>query len=261
MRRLAALAAALVLAAPAAAGFVAATPVERVDYWQKRQADIERTLAETPDLSDVRLVFVGDSITDFWLLGENPWFRGVRNGRAVWDESFATGANRALNLGVSGDRIEHVLFRLQPRADGGRGQLDRPDLQPEFVLLMLGINNSFQTEEPAADSIAAGLEATVAAIRARKPGARLVLQSLLSTSDPAKNRDIVAPVNARLAALAERDPKQLLWLDLTPAFTDAAGGQRADLFYDGLHPNEAGYRAWRDRLLPLLETARAAVRR
>ena len=45
MRCLALAFAVLAAAAPAAAGFVAATPVERVDYWQQRQADIERTLA------------------------------------------------------------------------------------------------------------------------------------------------------------------------------------------------------------------------
>ena len=29
------------------------------------------------------------------------------------------------------------------------------------------------------------------------------------------------------------------------------------LFTDGLHPNEAGYRVWRDRLLPFLDEQRA----
>jgi lysophospholipase L1-like esterase len=213
-------------------------------------------MAEAPDLSGYRLLFLGDSITDFWLLGDNPWMKGVKNGRAVWDESFADGANKALNIGISGDRIEHVLFRILPRAEGGGGQLDRADLSPEFVVLMLGINNSYDAEEPAADSIFEGVKATVATIRARKPGSRIVLQSLLPTSDAVKNREIVAPVNARLAALAAESGGRVLWLDLAPAFTDVDGRQRADLFYDGLHPNEAGYRLWRDRLAPFLDQAR-----
>jgi hypothetical protein len=40
------------------------------------------------------------------------------------------------------------------------------------------------------------------ALHARKPGARLLLQSILPTSEPARDREVVLPVNARLAALA-----------------------------------------------------------
>jgi lysophospholipase L1-like esterase len=231
-------------------------PFERVDYWQQRQKTIATTLAEAPDLSGYRLLFLGDSITDFWLLGDNPWMKGARNGRAIWDESFAEGRNKALNIGVSGDRIEHVLFRIEPRAKGGGGQLDRPDLKPEFVVLMLGINNSYDAEEPAADSIFEGVKAVVAAIRARKPESRIVLQSLLPTADAGKNSEIVAPVNARLAALAAGSGGHVLWLNLVSDFTDSGGGQRTELFIDGLHPNEAGYRLWRDRLVPFLAQAR-----
>jgi len=246
--------------APAREPFISTKPTERLDYWQKRQATIAQTLAETPDLSPYKLLFLGDSITDFWLLGDNPWFKGQRNGRAIWDESFTKAPNQALNFGISGDRIEHVLFRIQPKAAGGNGQLDRPDLNPEFIILMLGVNNSYDAEDSAADSINEGVKATVEALRALKPKSRIILQSLLPTSDPAKNREIVAPVNAALAKLATTPPLagHVLWLNLTPAFETPAGQQRTDLFYDGLHPNEAGYRTWRDQLLPFIEAARAA---
>jgi lysophospholipase L1-like esterase len=38
---------------------------------------------------------------------------------------------------------------------------------------------------------------------------------------------------------------------------NAQGQQDPRLFVDGLHPSEAGYRVWRDRLLPALAAARA----
>ena len=50
------------------------------------------------------------------------------------------------------------------------------------------------------------------------------------------------------------------WLDLYPAFLNAQGQQDARLFVDGLHPSEAGYRVWRDRLLPALSAARMPAR-
>ena len=235
-----------------AAPFVAETPVARVDYWQKRAADITGQLTKSKDLAAYKIVFVGDSITDFWHLDANPWFPGKFCGRSVWDESFGPGvpSRMALNLGVSGDRIEHVLHRLLPTAQGGEGWLDRPELQPERVFVMLGINNSFDAETPADVSITKGVEAVIARIRERKPGAQIVVESLLPTDDAAKNRDLVQPVNAALRDFAQS--RGMRFLDLYPAFVDGQGAQRRELFNDSLHPSRDGYRVWRDRLLAFL---------
>ena len=245
-------------AAQTTASFVAETPVARVDYWQKRASDIAHDLAQSPDLSSIRVVFIGDSITDFWHLDANPWSPGKFCGQSVWNQGFGAGlpANAALNLGVSGDRIEHVLHRLLPAAQGGEGWLDRPDLQPARVFLMLGINNSFDAETPAVDSITRGVQAVIARIHERKPHTQIVLQSLLPTDDDAKNRALVLPANARLRAFAEATPG-VRYLDLYPAFVDTSGTQRRDLFNDGLHPSRDGYRVWHDRLTAFLGSAAA----
>lgn len=251
---LAAMISLLAIANAPAQRFVAETPIARVDYWQKRAADIERQLKTAPSLKAVRLVFIGDSITDFWHFDANPWFPGKYCGRAIWDETFSgtDPALTAINLGVSGDRIEHVLHRLQPKRDGGEGWLDRADLQPERIFLMLGINNSFDAEQPATTSIVRGVEATVARIRERKPRAEIIIQSLLPTDDDTKNRDLVIPINAALRDFAG-EGKSLRYLDLYPAFVDQAGSRRPDLFNDGLHPSRDGYRVWRDALVALLK--------
>jgi len=109
-----------------AADFASAKPAARVEYWQQRQATIQAQVADSTNLSAVRLVFVGDSITDFWLLGDDPWIPGRFHGRSVWEESFGgpVTENKSLNIGISGDRTEHLLDRLLPQADGGLGQLD-----------------------------------------------------------------------------------------------------------------------------------------
>jgi hypothetical protein len=49
------------------------------------------------------------------------------------------------------------------------------------------------------------------------------------------------------------------WLDLYPAFLDAQGKQDPRLFVDGLHPREAGYRVWRDRLIQAKAAARTSA--
>lgn len=244
-----------------AADFASTQPIARVEYWQQRQATIDTELTDAARLRAVRLVFVGDSITDFWLMGDDPWFPGRWHGRRVWDTAFAGTApeNLALNIAISGDRTEHLLHRILPKAQGGRGQLDAEALAPEFFVLMVGINNSYAAEPPVADSVTAGVLAVMRALHARKPGARLLLQSILPTSEPARDAEVVRPVNARLAALAASPEFApfTVWLDLYPAFLDAKGQQDPRLFVDGLHPSEAGYRVWRDRLLPALGAARA----
>lgn len=246
-----------------AEGFISAQPRPRVEYWQERVAQIEDELRNRKDLAAVKLVFIGDSITDFWLMDANLWVKGPHSGRKVWDQAF-TGdppENLAINLGVSGDRIEHVLHRLLPRAAGGLGHLDAPALDPDFIVLMLGINNTWAAEEPVVDNILAGLRATLDAVHARKPRARILLQSILPTSDPAKNRDVVVPANARLRALAQSGPYRdfTVFLDLYPSFVDAQGVQVAEYFYDGLHPATTGYEVWRRRLEEGLKAARVAA--
>lgn len=247
--------------AAGAQNFQSAKPAARVEYWQKREAEIASFLETSKTLPAVRLVFLGDSITDFWLMKEDIWVRGQYHGGDIWAESFAgkDPANLALNMGISGDRTEHILYRLLPRAAGGLGELDSPALQPDYVILMAGINNSWAPEDPASDSIYEGVKAILAAVHDRKPGARVILQSLLPTNDEAKNRDVVRPVNARLAALAASGPYAgwVRYLDLYPAFVDASGKQIAGDFNEGLHPSAAGYRVWRDRLVPFLAKDRA----
>lgn len=240
--------------------FNSTRPAVRIEYWQKRLGEIEQRLAAPESLAPVRLVFLGDSITDFWTMAENPWFPGAVGGRAVWNESFAgrNPLNRSLNLGISGDRTEHVLYRILPKAEGGLGELDRSDLDPDVIILLIGINNSWDAEMPVVDSVLGGIRAVTAAVHARKPGALIVLQSLLPTNEPARNAQVVLPVNAGLADFAAEDPQtgHVRFLDLYPAFVDENGGQNRAFFMDGVHPNESGYRAWRDRLVPFLASIR-----
>ena len=242
--------------------FVSSQPAPRIEHWQKRQADINTYLNQSNNLGLVKLLFVGDSITDFWLFDDNPWVSGQKYGRKIWDQTFATPGteNYAFNIGISGDRLEHVLYRIQPKSEGGLGQLDAPALKPEFIIVMLGINNSWAVEQPVAESIYQGILANLRSLHARKPNSQIVLQSLLPTNDTTKNKEIVGVVNQRLQNLVrtEEFSKFTTFLNLYPLFTDANGQQISGFFTDGLHPNDSGYKIWRDRLIDFLKQARVA---
>lgn len=247
-------------AAQAPVSFNSTQPTPRIEYWQRRLNQIEARLSDPESLSQVRLVFIGDSITDFWTLGDNPWFPGATGGQAVWKETFEGGDQDilGLNLGISGDRTEHVLQRILPRTQGGLGELDRPDLDPDAIVLLIGINNSWDAEAPAVSSIFEGIRAVVAAVHARKPRALIVLQSLLPTNETERNAQVVVPVNAALAAFASENAQSayVRYLDLYPSFLDRDGRQNRAFFMDGVHPNESGYRNWRDHLVPFLVEVR-----
>lgn len=241
--------------------FRSTKPTARVEHFQKRQQEINLFLQNSNDLNEVKLLFIGDSITDFWLFDDNPWVSGQKYGRKIWNESFNVKGDKnfSFNMGISGDRLEHVLYRILPRSQGGLGQLDSNELNPEFIILMLGINNSWAVESPVAESVYQGILANLRALRALKPKSRIVLQSLLPTNNASKNKELVLIVNQRLQALVATPEfsKFVVFLNLYPYYMDADGRQIATYFADGLHPNDQGYTVWRDKLLEFLTKVRA----
>ena len=72
-------------------------------------------------------------------------------------------------------------------------------------------------------------------------------------------RDVVVQVNSRIAELTKRQPyaNYTVFLNLYPTFTDTTGKQNVAFFVtDGVHPNQAGYQAWSEQLLPFLQQQR-----
>jgi lysophospholipase L1-like esterase len=108
------------------------------------------------------------------------------------------------------------------------------------------------------ESIYQGVLANLRALHARKPNARIVVQSLLPTNDAVKNKDVVLRVNQRLETLVRTSEfsKFTVYLNLYPSFVDTSGVQISNYFTDGLHPNDSGYRVWRDRLIAFLKQTR-----
>src|ERR1700722_3732530 len=100
----------------------------------------------------VDILFMGDSITDFW-----------RNrGSNVWNKYYAS--RHAINFGISGDRTQHVLWRID------HGELD--GLKPKVTILMIGTNNS-NSDSP--ENIAAAIKLIIQEIRDKCPGTKVLL--------------------------------------------------------------------------------------
>ena len=185
------------------------------------------------------IVFLGDSITHNW---ESP-------GREQWNKYFAVGRYRALNLGFSGDRTEHVLWRLD------NGELSGYEVKA--VVLMIGTNNTGHfpyDKEPPLDTII-GVRAVLDKIREKQPKAKIVLCPIFprgaNNDDPNRARNRV--VNSEIMRFA--DGKTVFWCDFTDQFLAKDGTLPAEIFPDRLHPAAYGYEIWAAAVLPYLDAA------
>ena len=189
------------------------------------------------------VVFIGDSITHFW----------EGNGKAQWQKYFATGKYRALDLGTSADRTEHVLWRLTEGKE-----LD--GYEAKCILLMIGTNNAGHfpfEQEPPIDTIC-GIREILKVIAAKQPSARTILTAIFprgaNANDACRRRNDV--VNRELAGFA--DGKKVIWCDFSDKFLDAQGRLSKELFPDLLHPNARGYEIWASAVIPLIDKVLAA---
>jgi lysophospholipase L1-like esterase len=187
------------------------------------------------------LLFMGDSITDFWRNAGQP---GVVNpptaGKAVFDKYF--GAMKVANFGISGDTTQGVLYRLLD----GEGQ----GFQPKAIMLMIGTNNAASASSA---EIAEGVGAIVMELRKDFPAAKILLLAIFPRGDPGSAlRKTVLDVNPIIAKLA--DNRNVFYLDIGAKFLDADGNLPPDIMPDKLHPTEKGYEIWAQAVIePLKE--------
>ncbi len=183
----------------------------------------------------VGLLFLGDSITEGW----------ARQAADIWDERYAP--FQAANFGIGGDRIDHVLWRID------QGELNR--IQPRVIVLMIGTNDSASRS---GRQIAAGVRQILGLIRNRQAEARVLLLAIFPRGprpgavrdDSAQRMQAIHEANAELATLD--DGRQIRFLDLTAHFL-RDGRIPPDIMPDQLHPSRAGYRIWAEAMQPLLD--------
>jgi lysophospholipase L1-like esterase len=216
------------LSAQPAAENPAVVPTLRNDWLVRHEDFVKQAKA-----GGIELLFVGDSITDFW-----------RNrGKSVWEERYAP--LKAANFGIGGDRTEHVLWRLQ------NGELD--GIKPKVTVLMIGTNNSSRDTAP---RIADGITAIVKEIQKRIPSTKVLLLGVFPRAEKpdAPVRAKLSEVNRIIAKLD--DGQQVFFLDIGKSFLTADGTIAPSIMPDFLHPTEAGYRIWADAMASKLAELR-----
>ncbi|MCE9588166.1 MAG: GDSL family lipase [Verrucomicrobia bacterium] len=176
------------------------------------------------------MVFDGDSITDGW----------QSKGRLVWQERYAKLG--AFDFGISGDRTEHLLWRLS------QGQMN--GIHPRLILLMIGTNNLSKNSN---EQIAEGIKAIINQYRSLCPDAVIIVQGIFPRTQSATNpiRERIKEINRIVAGYA--DGKRLLFLDFGDKFLEPDGTMSPEIMPDFLHPSAKGYQIWADAIQPVID--------
>ena len=178
----------------------------------------------------IKIVFIGDSITARWT--RSP-------GQKIWDEYFSP--KGAINLGISADGTQHVLWRLQ------HGVID--PLHPKMVILLIGTNNL--TSEP--DAVAYGVWSIVSYLRQKLPDTRVLVQGVFPREDQIALNEKIPILNGYLSKLD--DGKMVKYLYFGDQFLLPDGHLNPAIFTrDKVHPDEPlGFQLWQAAIRSTVE--------
>jgi len=183
-----------------------------------READAAQA---PPAAGENRVVFLGDSITDYWKLPD--YFPG----------------KPYINRGIDGQTTPEMLVRFRQ---------DVVDLQPKVVVMLAGTND---VAGVTGRTLNEDIEANYASMAelARTHGIRMVFASILPvhnyTHDAEESfalrpRDRILALNKWLKDYCAKN--RLVYLDYFSALVDERGMLKRALADDGLHPTDAGYK-------------------
>jgi acyl-CoA thioesterase-1 len=186
-------------------------------FYLKRYAK-ENALIAKPVEGENRIVFLGDSITEFWMDELPSFFEG---------RSF-------INRGISGQTTPQLL---------GRFEQDVISLNPNSLHLLAGTNDiAGNTGEMTIDMTLQNIKSMI--ISAKENQIQVFIGSVLPASSfgwkpliqPAF---IIKELNQKLKELCLS--QDCVYIDYHQAMQNADGGMNSTCADDGVHPNKEGY--------------------
>ena len=141
------------------------------------------------------LLLIGDSITHGW----------EGKGKKIWEQYYTK--RNAVNLGIGGDRTQHVIWRL----DNGNIK----GISPKAAVVMIGTNNSGNNTP---QEIADGLKVITEQLRVKLPKTKVLLLGIFPRGENSKDkrRQVNEKANAIFKDLA--DGEYVHYLDIGKNF-------------------------------------------
>jgi lysophospholipase L1-like esterase len=206
--------------------------VKAQDWPNLNRYQNENTILKPIEAGQKRIVFMGDSITEFWSTVDSEYFSG----------------KPYVNRGISGQTTPQMLLRFRA---------DVIALKPNAVVILAGINDIAgntgpMTIEMIRDNIFSMIEL------AKANHIKVILCSVLPAYDfPWKpNQEPIAKIKALNEILQNYAvANNIVYVDYYSAMVDERKGLKADYSNDGVHPNKTGYQV----MAPLADKAIALV--
>jgi len=178
----------------------------------------------------VGILFVGDSITDGWRGG----------GKEVFNKTY--GSMDPYNIGIGGDRTEHVIWRLQ------HGEIE--GISPKVAVLMIGTNNLGSNTN---EEIVKGVTKCVKILNDKLPTTKVLLLAIFPRDNkPDTDRRTRIKQNNEELAHLDDGGQHVKYLDIGQKFLEPDGTLSKDIMPDYLHPNAKGYQIWADATAPAI---------
>ncbi len=178
---------------------------------------------------EIDLMFIGDSITHGW---EN-------SGWKVWKKYY--GNRRTFNFGISGDRTEHVIWRLE------NAPLNK--IAPKMAVVMIGTNNRTKPSETVQ-----GIKKIVDILKKNYPAVKILLLEVFPRGErpDGSARKQINSINEGLRK-EFTNVNNVTLKDLSGIFLEKDGTLPKSIMPDFLHPNTEGYQRWAEAIEPEIE--------
>ena len=202
--------------------------VKAQDWPNLNRYQNENTILKPVEAGQKRIVFMGDSITEFWSTVNPEYFSG----------------KPYVNRGISGQTTPQMLLRFRA---------DVIALHPTAVVILAGVNDIAgntgpMTIEMIRDNIFSMIEL------AKANHIKVILCSVLPAYDfPWKpNQEPIAKIKALNEILQNYAvANNIVYVDYYSAMVDDRKALKADYSNDGVHPNKIGYQV----MAPLADKA------
>ena len=206
--------------------------VQAQDWPNLKKYQKENTALSIPSSDQKRIVFMGDSITEFWSVIDPDYFS----------------VKSYINRGISGQTTPQMLIRFRT---------DVIALQPTAVVILAGINDIAGNTGPSSiemiwDNIFSMVEL------AKTNNIKVILCSVLPAYDfPWKpNQEPIEKIKALNEIIKNyAAANNIVYVDYYSVMVDDRQGLKAKYSNDGVHPNKTGYQI----MEPIVEKAIALV--
>ncbi len=203
-------------------------------YSQYYLSKVNSFEVQNSNLSKNQIVFLGDSITDLFLLDDY-----------FYDIELAT-----YNRGIIGDKTAGVLNRLKTSV---------LDLEPSKVVIMIGINDINSNIDLL--EIYQNYVNILTEIKTKLPSVKIYCMSILPVNSIAINyfpeinvayaTESVLFLNSQIKNFINTQ-EDMTYIDLFSLLADENNLLKEEYTYDGLHYNTSGYDLWASLIKPYL---------